>query len=354
MRIIVRYCNREIAVVDIATHPDIRPAIIEDAIKAGKHILSQKPFVLDLDEGERLVALADKAGVRLAVNQNGRWAPHFAYIREAIQKGLIGEVMSARLSVHWNHDAAAGTVFDEIPHLLLYDFAIHLFDIIRIFMGDKQPRQVCASIARAPEQRSKPPLLGQSMIDYDGGQASLAFDGFAKCQTLGSRLCSGDKGKHCQHGTESVEKKVTLYTAKGYGSPKLRGTWFTEGFHGTMAELLRAIEEKREPYNSGRDNLESLALCFAAVASAENGGGPRFPASTAHAALILFFAHDVLEHARYVVPRGVEYLLDIVEDDVDAAPLPGHREDDAERQDLPQPGLEEIGEPDVPRLLRKA
>ena len=40
-----------------------------------------------------------------------------------------------------------------------------------------------------------------------------------------------------------------------------------------MAELLSAIAENREPTNSARDNLDSLALCFAAVASAERGSG---------------------------------------------------------------------------------
>jgi hypothetical protein len=38
-----------------------------------------------------------------------------------------------------------------------------------------------------------------------------------------------------------------------------------------MAELLCAIEEKRTPYNNAWDNLDSLGLCFAAVASAESG-----------------------------------------------------------------------------------
>jgi uncharacterized membrane protein len=38
-----------------------------------------------------------------------------------------------------------------------------------------------------------------------------------------------------------------------------------------MGELLRAVEENREPENSGRNNLESLALCFAAIASADKG-----------------------------------------------------------------------------------
>jgi len=38
-----------------------------------------------------------------------------------------------------------------------------------------------------------------------------------------------------------------------------------------MGELLCAIAEDREPSNSARHNLNSLALCFAALASAETG-----------------------------------------------------------------------------------
>ena len=82
----------DIEVVDIATHPPERAAIIEAALTAGKHVLSQKPFVLDLDVGLRLADLADQRRLRLAVNQNGRWAPHFSYIGEAIQAGLLGQV----------------------------------------------------------------------------------------------------------------------------------------------------------------------------------------------------------------------------------------------------------------------
>ena len=71
-------------------------------------------------------------------------------------------------------------------------------------------------------------------------------------------------------------KTVTLYTKRGVAKPKLRGTWFPDGFHATMAELLRSIEQDREPQNSARNNLPSLALCFAAVESAD-AGQPQVP-----------------------------------------------------------------------------
>ena len=43
-----------------------------------------------------------------------------------------------------------------------------------------------------------------------------------------------------------------------------------------MGELLCAIEEDREPRNSARNNLKSLALCFAAIASSVDGE-PKVP-----------------------------------------------------------------------------
>jgi predicted dehydrogenase len=261
----------DIEVVDIATHADVRPPIVEAALKARKHVLSQKPFVMDLNAGKRLVDLADRQNVRLAVNQNGRWAPHFSYIRTAIAKGLIGQVLAAHLSVHWNHDWTAGTHFDQVPNLVLFDFGIHWFDIMRTFLPGREPRRVFATTARAAGQKAVAPLLAQAVIEYDDAQASLVFDGFAQFGPKDESYIAGMKGSLHSTGPNLVNQKVTLHTRGGYGSPKLAGSWFPDGFHGTMAELLRAVEEDREPSNSARDNLTSLALCFAACRSAETG-----------------------------------------------------------------------------------
>ena len=85
--------NDDIDVVDITLPVSVRAHFISCALKAGKHVLSQKPFVEDLDLGEELVALAEENGVQLAVNQNGRWSPQMAWMREAVRRGLIGDVI---------------------------------------------------------------------------------------------------------------------------------------------------------------------------------------------------------------------------------------------------------------------
>jgi predicted dehydrogenase len=267
----------DVEIIDAATHPAPREAIIRAALEAGRHVLSQKPFVLDLDAGERLVELADRKNVRLAVNQNGRWAPHFSYIRHAIAAGLIGDVISAHLSVHWDHNWIKGKEFDRIHHIILYDFAIHWFDILTVFMGDaRTPKRVFASLTKSPTQTANMPLLAQALVEYDGAQSTLAFDADVKFGPQDRTYVAGSKGTLTSQGPNLSEQSVTLYTEAGRATPKLKGSWFPGGMHGTMAELLCAIEEKREPGNGARANLKSLALAFAAMASAD-AGQPKRP-----------------------------------------------------------------------------
>jgi predicted dehydrogenase len=259
----------DIPVVDIATHPSERVQIIRDAISAGKHILSQKPFVTDLAVGEELANLADRKGLKLAVNQNGRYAPHFSYIRNAISAGLLGTIFAAHLDVHWDHNWICGMEFDKVRHIILYDFAIHWFDILTCFMAGKTPKSVYATFTRAPAQRAQPNLLAQAMVEYDNAQASLIFDADTRFGQIDRTYIAGTNGTITSSGPDLGKQSVTLHTKEGTAVPPLESHWFDAGFHGTMAELLCSIEENREPANSARNNLKSLALAFAAIASAE-------------------------------------------------------------------------------------
>ena len=81
----------------------------------------------------------------------------------------------------------------------------------------------------------------------------------------------GTKGTLVSEGPNFNSQTIRIYNDRGIATPKLTGRWFDDGFDGTMSELLLAIEEKRQPTNSAADNLHSLALCFAALASAETG-----------------------------------------------------------------------------------
>src|SRR5262249_19212869 len=120
-------------------------------------------------------------------------------------------------------------------------------------------------------QRARPPMLAQAIIEFEDGQASIVFNANVEHGQEDRTVIAGTEGTIISAGPSLSEQSITIYTAEGQARPALEGTWFREGFHGAMAELLCAIEEKREPVNNARDNLRGLGLCFAAVASAADG-----------------------------------------------------------------------------------
>ncbi|MHB1308943.1 MAG: Gfo/Idh/MocA family protein [Limisphaerales bacterium] len=261
----------DVDVVDIALHPEGRVPVIEDALRAGKHVLSQKPFVTELADGRRLVRLADRCGRRLAVNQNGRWAPYVSWTREAIRTGMLGEVQSVAMTLNWDHTWIRGTAFEQVRHIVLYDFAIHWFDMTACFLAGQTPRRVFAANAIAPGQELKPPMLGSVAIQFEAALATLQFDAHSRFGPEEALCVTGSEGTVHARGPICRAHDLSLHTRRGVARPRLEGKWFNDGFRGAMGELLCAIEEDREPAHSARDNLRGLALCFAALRSADRG-----------------------------------------------------------------------------------
>lgn len=260
----------DIEVVDITPHPKDRLPILKEALQSKKHVLSQKPFVLDLNDGKELVKIAKENGVKLAVNQNGRWAPHFSYMREAIRSGLIGRPLSVDFSLQWDQTWITGNpAFENIPHMVLFDFAVHWFDITASFMEGQKATSVYASTIKYDEQLYSPPALASCTINYEQSQVRMAFNAHTTLGEEDVTTIVGTKGTLRSRGSGLNNQPVMeIFTDEGEVKVPLEGCWFENGFQGTMAELLCAIEEKREPNNSAENNLKSLELCFAALESA--------------------------------------------------------------------------------------
>lgn len=259
-----------IRVLDLAMHPDARLDMIRGALEAGKHVLSQKPFVNDLAEGLGLAELARARGLFLAVNQNGRWAPYMSYLREAVQAGVIGEVTSVHAQLQWDHSWIGGTPFEKIDQIILEDFAIHWFDFLTSIIGETATA-VYATSTRASGQAVRSKLLAQSLITFRGGQASLVFDGATRFGAQNLTTIVGTRGTLRSVGPDLGKQTVTVALEAGEGSPGLKGKWFNDGFAGAMGALLVAIETGVEPINGARANLASLKLVQAALTSATEG-----------------------------------------------------------------------------------
>jgi len=221
--------REDIEIVDITTHPETRYAMMERALQSGKHVLSQKPFVVDIEAGLRLVELAEKLNLKLAVNQNGRWAPHLSYMREAVKSGIIGDLVSCHVGIHWNHRWIKGTAFETNCDLIFQDFAIHWFDFLVSLIGDRAT-SVMATNARAVDQNVAPPLLAQALVQFEGGHASFILNGSTKYGPQDCTYICGTKGSLVSTGPNLGMQSVEVWTEGGAARPQLAGTWFNDGF----------------------------------------------------------------------------------------------------------------------------
>ena len=265
-----------VEVVDITTHVDVRPALVRLALNAGRHVLSQKPFVIALDEGEELCALADERDVTLAVNQNGRWAPHFAVLLAAARAGTFGAITSADFANHWPHDHIIGEkeAFATMADLILYDFGIHYFDIIATLIK-AEPTRVFAQVAPRSGQLITAPTNAQVLISFPDTLASVIFRGGEARGERGSYRVNGTDATMLHEGNWLGGSSVRVITGSADREESetimIKEDWFGPGTTGTMGELLLSLDEHRAPSNTGRSAIKALELCFAAIESSRTG-----------------------------------------------------------------------------------
>jgi predicted dehydrogenase len=273
----------EVRYVDIATGPEGRMAWIEAAIAAGKHVLTQKPLTLSADDLAALPAVlaqAEAAGVLVAVNHNGRWAPPWRAATLLIRDGRVGDLVG----VTHLHDKAlpplAGTPFDDVEHMLLTDYLLHWVDISRTWLADGG----AGPVARVQAIDSRVP--GQPGDARNPWSATLhlgtAIGATASMRITGSNVATEPGCPFWVHGTNGTLRGSVLFDSDRLevddGTTRttlpLTGAWFVDGFAAAMGELMCAAAEDRQPENSAADAAESVRLVLAARQSADAQGMP--------------------------------------------------------------------------------
>ena len=87
--------------VIISTAPETtHHPIARDCLRAGKHVLLEKPMALTLEDADELIRLAQDASVHLAVGYTQRFVPKFAFVKEQLAGGGLGRAVTVMLSRH--------------------------------------------------------------------------------------------------------------------------------------------------------------------------------------------------------------------------------------------------------------
>ncbi|WP_323996640.1 Gfo/Idh/MocA family oxidoreductase, partial [Aeromonas hydrophila] len=106
--------------VVIATPNDTHAPIAREALLAGKHVVIDKPFALDLAEAKALVELAEKQQRLLSIFHNRRWDGDFLTVRRLLAEGALGQV--AQFESHFDrYRPEVGPPRRAAPHRLETD-----------------------------------------------------------------------------------------------------------------------------------------------------------------------------------------------------------------------------------------
>lgn len=135
----------EIDAVTCGTAPFAHHSVVRSALEAGKHVITEKPFTMTLEEGEELVRLAQERGLILAVVHNFQFAPSALKVRDWIDSGRGGQLRAVWAMQLSNPARRLPVWFDELPLGLFYDESPHLIYVARWLAGGGELERVSAT-----------------------------------------------------------------------------------------------------------------------------------------------------------------------------------------------------------------
>jgi myo-inositol 2-dehydrogenase/D-chiro-inositol 1-dehydrogenase len=251
--------------VIIATPTDTHAQLIHHAMRAGKHILCEKPISQSLSETSAAEIGANAADVILQVGFQRRFDPEFARARELVLKGDLGQPRFVRL-VGRDHRMPS-LAYLKTSGGQFTDQMIHEFDLARWLLGPLEVEEVYATgsalIAPVLEEfgdvdtslvvlRFKGGALG--VID-DSREAIYGYDVRAEIQ--------GSKGLVLV-GHQRLESGALIGSASATPAVESFIERFAEAYRAEVQDFVAAIRENRAPLVGARDAYEALRIALAA------------------------------------------------------------------------------------------
>jgi predicted dehydrogenase len=251
-----------------------RVVAVREAAQRGVHVQIAKPLAETWDQCVAIVEAAEAGGIKLAVNQNSRYAPACFAAGELVRQGTIGTLLAA--GIQW--DAARGLQhradFDAV-----HDVTVHQVDIVLSWF-DRAPVRVFANQTRKSSAGS---VLAATLIFDDGSQGTIRDDFASELRRSWPVTIVGEEGS--LDGTDDIEipeagqprmarsiLRLGLHARPGVAiEVPLLYRYAPESFGATMGDLLLAVDRDEEPWASGRNVLRTMRTLFAIERSVATG-----------------------------------------------------------------------------------
>ncbi len=266
----------------LVTAPQVAhvPLAIE-AMEAGKHVLCEKPFAVSADEARHGIAIAERTGRTLMVSQQYRHYPAVRKVAQIVADKQYGDVGTVRVDFRkWSNSAPKeGHRHYLFPHPLIYDMAIHHFDLMRLILR-RDAVNVFARVTDPPWSKFEDEGAAAITIEFEGGLI-VSYRGSWLSPDRPTHW-AGEWNLECEKGNvfftsrEGAEAGASgdRVTVRPLGEEEERVRLVQPRFWGRSAGLMafaKAIETGEEAETSARNNLGSIALMEAAARAATSG-----------------------------------------------------------------------------------
>src|SRR5271155_6046166 len=197
-------------VFDVAIPPQNIASVLE-RLPSGAAVLIQKPMGRDLDDARRIVAICRERRLSAAGNFQLRFAPNMLAVRDALERGVFGEVLDVEVRINLHTPWEYWAFLKGVPRLEILMHSIHYLDLIRSLFGE--PRGVYCHGARHPRMPDYADTRTSIILDYgDTIRASLTLN---HAHGFGSRLAVSELRVEGTAGAAIAKMGVNLNYPKG-------------------------------------------------------------------------------------------------------------------------------------------
>jgi len=261
-------------VVDVSV-PEAHHGVTLMALAAGIPVLGEKPMADTMEHARAMVSASEQAGKLYMVSQSRRYHPQLSALRALIRQeiGPLGIL---------NSDFYVGAHFggfrDQMPSPLLLDMAIHTFDAARFLSGADPVAVYCEEFnpswswyAGAAAASAIFEMTDGLRFTYRGSWCAegqqTSWD--ADWRAVGPRGEAVWDGWHAPVARMAAER--TGLIAQTTSHPGKVDPDEPSGIAASLRDFLQALRTGATPMGECHDNIQSLAMVFAAIQSAATG-----------------------------------------------------------------------------------
>jgi len=267
------------------TVPTAHATVVGHALRAGYHVLGEKPMATSMAEARRMVAASERYGRMYMVGQSKRLDPHADTARRTLAAGRVGPLTTINCDFyagrHFYADRPQANYREHDPNPLLTDMAIHHFDLARFLTG-AEPVTVYAKEFSPRGSWFAGPVAATCIFEMSDGslftyRGSWCAEG---CETSwsGNWRLVGTEGTILWEQDEEPRGEITKP-----GGDRDGIHWELEPLkleksdmpfssqRQVLREMLEFLRGGKVPRSECHDNIKTLAMVLAAIESSRKG-----------------------------------------------------------------------------------